>query len=60
MMSQVAGRAGRRGSRGLVVVQTKQADNPIIDYVRRSDYEAMYRQQLPSARLLAIRPSAAS
>lgn len=56
MMSQVAGRAGRRGSRGLVVVQTKQADNPIIDYVRRSDYEAMYRQQLAERQAFGYPP----
>ena len=56
MMSQVAGRAGRRGRRGLVVVQTKQADNPIIDYVRRSDYEAMYRQQLAERQAFGYPP----
>ena len=46
MMSQVAGRAGRRGERGLVILQTKQADNPIIAQVVNADYKAMYRAQI--------------
>lgn len=50
MLSQVAGRAGRRGKRGLVVLQTKQADNPIIAQVVRGDYQAMYDLLIPERR----------
>ena len=43
MMSQVAGRAGRKGRRGLVVLQTKQKDLPVISQVVRNDYMALYK-----------------
>ncbi|MBR1688499.1 MAG: primosomal protein N' [Prevotella sp.] len=43
MMAQVSGRAGRRGKRGLVVLQTKQPDLPVIGQVVRNDYDAFYR-----------------
>jgi primosomal protein N' (replication factor Y) len=43
MMSQVAGRAGRKGRRGLVILQTKQKDLPVISQVVRNDYMALYK-----------------
>lgn len=46
MMSQVAGRAGRRGKQGLVVLQTRQPDLPVVGQVVRADYDAMYRDQM--------------
>ena len=46
MMSQVAGRAGRRAKRGMVVLQTRHADYPIVQQVVDDDYRAMYREQL--------------
>ena len=46
MMAQVSGRAGRKGQRGLVILQTKQPDLPLIDYVVRNDYQALFRSLL--------------
>jgi primosomal protein N' (replication factor Y) len=43
MMSQVSGRAGRKGRRGLVILQTKSSDLPLIHQVVRNDYAAHYR-----------------
>ena len=43
MMSQVSGRAGRKGKRGLVILQTKSPDLPLIHQVVRNDYPAFYR-----------------
>ena len=43
MMSQVAGRAGRKGRRGLVILQTKQKDLPVVGMVVRNDYAALYK-----------------
>ena len=43
MMSQVGGRAGRRGKRGLVILQTKSPDLPLIQQVVHNDYAAFYR-----------------
>lgn len=42
MMAQVSGRAGRRGKRGLVVLQTKNPDLPVIHQVVNNDYPALY------------------
>ena len=43
MMAQVAGRAGRKQKRGLVILQTKQKDVPVIQQVVRNDYIALYK-----------------
>jgi len=43
MMSQVSGRAGRKGKRGLVILQTKSPDLPLIHQVVQNDYTAFYR-----------------
>jgi primosomal protein N' (replication factor Y) len=43
MMSQVSGRAGRKGKRGLVILQTKNPTVSIIQQVVRNDYEGLYR-----------------
>ena len=42
MMSQVSGRAGRKGRRGLVILQTKSPTLPIIHQVVRNDFQALY------------------
>ena len=43
MMAQVSGRAGRKGKRGLVILQTKSPDLPLIGQVVRNDYATFYR-----------------
>ena len=43
MMSQVSGRAGRKGKRGLVILQTKSPDLPLIDQIVRNDFQAFYK-----------------
>ena len=43
MMAQVSGRAGRKGKRGLVILQTKSPGLPILDQVVRNDFPAFYQ-----------------
>ena len=43
MMSQVAGRAGRKNKRGLVILQTKQKDLPVISQVVTNNYTSLYK-----------------
>jgi primosomal protein N' (replication factor Y) len=43
MMSQVSGRAGRKGRRGLVILQTKSPDLPVIRQIVDNDYTAFFR-----------------
>lgn len=56
MMSQVAGRAGRRGSRGLVILQTRSPQLPVIHQVVGHDYTAFYRDLLEERRLFRYPP----
>lgn len=46
MMEQVAGRAGRKGRQGHVIVQTSQAEHPIINQLINHDYKGMFNSQL--------------
>ncbi len=46
LMAQVSGRAGRKGRRGLVVVQTSDPQHFIIEQVVKNDYEGMYEAEL--------------
>lgn len=46
LMAQVAGRAGRRDTQGLVILQTRNVTHPIIDQVIANDYESMAAGQL--------------
>ena len=46
MMSQVSGRAGRKNKRGLVLLQTKNAQLPVISQVVHNDYEGFYNELL--------------
>ena len=46
LMAQVAGRAGRRHKRGLVVLQTKSPDLPVVRQVVAHDYAGLYVQQM--------------
>ena len=50
MMSQVSGRAGRKGHRGLVILQTSQPQLPLIRQVVEGDYAAFYRSLLTERR----------
>jgi primosomal protein N' (replication factor Y) len=45
MMSQVAGRAGRRNKAGHVILQTKHAEYPVVKQILENNYEEMYRNQ---------------
>lgn len=50
MMTQVAGRAGRRKKQGLVIIQTDKKEHPIIQSVIEADYDEMYRAEIEERR----------
>ena len=50
MMSQVSGRAGRKGRQGLVILQTKSPELPVIRQVVRNDYRGFYTNLLEERR----------
>lgn len=56
MMEQVAGRAGRKGCKGHVILQTRDAGNDIVRQVVAHDYEGMYEQQMEERELFRYPP----
>ena len=50
MMSQVSGRAGRKGRQGQVILQTKSPDLPVIRQVVQNDYRSFYSDLLTERR----------
>jgi primosomal protein N' (replication factor Y) len=46
LMAQVSGRAGRKGRRGLVVIQTSDPQHFIVEKVVQNDYVAMFESEL--------------
>ena len=46
MMAQVSGRAGRKGKQGLVILQTRNPELPVIQQVVNNSYTAFYKSQL--------------
>ena len=46
MMEQVSGRAGRKGKRGTVMLQTREADSPVIKQVVNNDYADFYLHEI--------------
>ena len=56
LMAQVAGRAGRRDTQGLVILQTRNVTHPIIDQVIANDYEGMAAGQLAERQVFHYPP----
>lgn len=46
LMLQIAGRAGRRDTKGVVIIQTSQSSHPVLQYILKNDYETFVRSQL--------------
>ncbi len=56
MMAQVSGRAGRKGKRGLVILQTKMPQLPVISQVVHNDYATFYQDLLEERRAFHYPP----
>lgn len=56
MLSQVSGRAGRRDERGLVILQTKSADLPVIQQVVAGDFQTFARDLLEERSMFCYPP----
>ena len=56
MMSQVSGRAGRRGQRGRVILQTRNPQLPVIQQVVHNDYASFYADLLVEREMFRYPP----
>ena len=56
LMAQVAGRAGRKNRQGLVILQTKSPDLPVIRQVISNDYEQLYYDQSAERQIFKYPP----
>ena len=56
MMAQVSGRAGRKGKRGLVILQTKNPTLPVFGQVVHNDYAGLYQGILVERRTFHYPP----
>jgi primosomal protein N' (replication factor Y) len=56
LMSQVAGRAGRKDKPGEVIIQTTIPENTVIRQVIKHDYKSFFRTQIDERRLFNYPP----
>lgn len=56
MMAQVSGRAGRKGKRGLVILQTKSPELPVITQVVNNDTDGFYTDLIEERSLFRYPP----
>ncbi len=56
LMAQVAGRAGRKGKQGTVILQTRSIDHPIIRQVIGNDYPSLFHAQMQERSLFRYPP----
>jgi primosomal protein N' (replication factor Y) len=56
LLTQAAGRAGRGGRPGEVVIQTYQPDHYAIQAAKRQDYEGFYEQELAYRQMMCYPP----
>ncbi len=56
LITQVAGRAGRAGSRGRVLIQTYMPENYCIEYAKSNNYIGFYKEEIEFRRQMRYPP----
>jgi primosomal protein N' (replication factor Y) len=56
LISQVSGRAGRRKTRGKVIIQTMDPTHPVIRFILQQDQEGLYKDQMEERQLFGYPP----
>ncbi len=46
LLSQLAGRTGRHGQQGTMIIQTRQVQNEVLQAIAKNDYQGFYEQQI--------------
>ncbi len=56
MLTQVSGRAGRRNKQGLVIIQSRQADHPVLKMVQNHHFTELFNQTLIERKIFRYPP----
>ena len=56
LLTQVVGRAGRSGDKGVAVIQTNDIDNNIISLAQSQDYDAFFTEEIANRKLMIYPP----
>ena len=56
LMAQVAGRAGRKGQQGRVIIQTYEPSHPVLQDVLRNDFKGLYEKQMTTRQQFGYPP----
>lgn len=56
LMEQVSGRAGRKGEKGRVLIQTTQPSHPVLLHVQRHDFKKLFEEELPKRKQFGYPP----
>ena len=56
LLTQTAGRAGRRDTQGTVIIQSSQDQNPIFDLIINNDFDSFYAQELEGRKKYSYPP----
>ncbi len=58
LITQVAGRSGRSGDKGVVVLQTYNPDNPVLRFATKYDYEGFFEREISLRKTTSYPPYA--
>ena len=58
LITQVAGRSGRAGDKGVVVLQTYNPDNPVLRFATKYDYEGFFEREISLRKTTSYPPYA--
>ena len=56
LLTQVAGRAGREGDEGRVIIQTYNPENAVIEFAKEQNYENFYNAEINIRKMLKYPP----
>ena len=56
LLAQVVGRSGRGDDKGTAVIQTNNPDSPIISLAAKQDYDAFYKSEILTRKLMVYPP----
>ena len=56
LMAQVAGRAGRKGKQGQVIIQTYEPSHPVLQDVLHNDFKRLYEKQMTTRKQFGYPP----